>query len=295
MNKRKFLNTIKYLVGPNVAKSRLARWIRRKLSLPSLLANSVGDWRYPFLAFGWRIATFLTRPRKVSVGDVSFTLPCRNWVTHFRWYLFETKEPEVRHYIDRYVKSNDVLFDIGANVGVFSVYAGKKNIKVYCFEPEYSNLSLLKENVLTNRLADRVNIYSVALSDFVGISTLHLQSIEEGAAAHTESQTPITTTDEGYPVVHAEGIFAVTLDYICEQLRVSPNCVKIDTDGNETKILQGATKTLRNPSLRSLVIEMPVPAMERATCEEILKQNGFKPVWVQRDKTRNEIWERAQT
>ena len=61
----------------------------------------------------------------------------------------DQKEKEVRIFIDKYLEKDQIFFDIGANIGVFSLYAAiKKNAKVYAFEPEYSNLSLLKENIL---------------------------------------------------------------------------------------------------------------------------------------------------
>ena len=232
--------------------------------------------------------------RKVSVDGVTFTLSCTNWVTHFRWFLFKRKEQEVRYYINNYVKEGDIFFDIGANVGVFSVYSAKRysNISVYCFEPEYSNLRMLKENIIYNKLINKTRIYSVAISDFLGISNLHLQDFAEGSAVHTESKTPIKITDEGYPVVWSEGVMSVTLDYICEQLGVVPNTMKIDTDGNEDKILGGSTKTFSDKRLRSLVIEMPHDAEKAHSCRRILDSCGFAPAWSDKKKTRNEIWQR---
>lgn len=244
----------------------------------------------------WWIAKGLVPRRKVSADGVSFTLPCTNWVTHFRWYLFRRKEQEVRHYINTYVKEGDVFFDIGANIGVFSVYAGKryKDISVYCFEPEYSNLNALKENIICNALVDKVKIHSSAISDFVGLSSLHLQDLIEGSAAHSENRESIEKTEEGYPVVWSEGVISVTLDYVCEQLKVVPNVIKIDTDGNEDKVLYGSAKTLADRRLRSLVIEMPTDAEKGQYCRDVLASAGFFVAWSDRERTRNEIWVRSQ-
>lgn len=256
------------------------------------IIQSVGDWRYPFMLGCWWLSSILVPRRKVSVGDVSFTLSCNNWVTHFRWYLFRNKEPEVRKYIDEYMKDNDVFFDIGTNVGVFSIYAAKRHpgISVYCFEPEFSNLNALKDNIRYNDLLTRIKIYSVGLSNFVGLSELHLQDLTTGSAAHTESKEPISVTDEGYKVIWSEGIVSVTLDYICEQIGAVPNAMKIDTDGSENKILEGAKKTLSNAMLRSLVIEIPDDEIKKKYCYDILKSAGFYLAWSDREKTRNEIW-----
>ena len=223
---------------------------------------------------------------------MTFTLSCTNWITHFRWYLFKEKGPEIRHYIDNYIDNNDIFFDIGANVGVYSIYAAKRHpgIFIHCFEPEFSNLNALKDNIVSNGLTKRVKISSVAIGNFVGLSELHLQNLTTGSAEHTESQEKIANTDGGYPVVWSEGIFSVTLDYICEQLNVIPNALKIDTDGNEDKILDGAKNILSNKLFRSLAIEVP-DGEKGVYCQNLLKSVGFKRVWSD-PKKMNEIWQR---
>jgi FkbM family methyltransferase len=258
------------------------------------ISHSQGDWRYLYLSFAWWFTQILVPRRRVRVGDVSFTLQCDNWITHFRWYLFRTKEVEVRHYIDTHLKEGDVFFDIGANIGVFSLYASKrhKNLQTFCFEPEYSNLHYLKENILKNGLMDQANIYSIAVSDTDGLSALHVQDVTPGAAVHTESKTDINMTDEGYAVVWREGVAIRTLDSLCRDLKTIPNAIKIDTDGNELKILTGATETLKAGLLRSIVLEMPPTEQGATQCAEILSLAGFKLDW-SRDDTRNEVWVRA--
>ena len=258
-----------------------------------LYLRSVGDWRYPIFSLRWKIAGLLNSPRKVSVDGIELTIPCENWITHFRWYLFKTKETEVRKYLKDVMQADDILFDIGANIGVFSVYAAKIHPKstIFSFEPEYSNLNLLKNNVLANKVNEQVNIFSVGISDEVCISKLHLSSTESGAAVHTESKNNISTTDEGYKVVWNEGIMTTTLDEFCRDQQIIPNCIKIDTDGNELKILKGATSTLKNPKLKNLIIEMPLHNEEQLfECETILKNFGFIPTWSEREETKNEVW-----
>ena len=62
---------------------------------------------------------------------------------------------------------------------------------------------------------------------------------------------------QAFKVIWSEGIATFTLDKLCDSLNVCPNTIKIDTDGNEYKILKGALNTLKNSELRSLIIEMP--------------------------------------
>ena len=272
---------------------RLVLWI---IELPIIrhFKHSCGDWRYLYLPFFWKLSNILVPRRLVIVGDVSFTLPCDNWITHFRWYLFKTKEVEVREYIDNYVKDDDIFFDIGANIGVFSIYACKRHekLKTYCFEPEYSNLHYLKENVIKNRLMDSINIYSVAVSNDDMISMLNVQDLTPGAAVHTESKENIEITDEGYDVVWREGISTITLDRFCSEENIFPDVMKIDTDGNEAKILAGASNVLMNKKLRSIVLELPLDPTIAEQCVGLLKNAGFSLEW-SRDDTRNQIWARS--
>ena len=289
---QKFKKLINSKTGKKLRKTMFAQWVKNSFFYKTYLQSS-GDFRYPFYLIAWGIANILTMRKTVSVGDVVYTLPNTNWITHFRWFRIKKKEPEVRYFIDQYVKENDIFFDIGANIGVFSLYAGKKyeNLRIYCFEPEYSNLYLLKENILKNSLTKKILIYSVGVSDFTGLSSLHLQDLKEGSAAHTENPGKIKETDEGFKVIWSEGIATFTLDQLCESLNVCPNTIKIDTDGNEFKILNGAVKTLKNPDLRSLIIEMPRSKEFSSQCEEILKKNNFFCCWSKKG-VQNEIWEK---
>lgn len=274
-----------------IKQTSFGQWFK-KTQFCNFLKRSQGDWRYPFLVFSWGLADLVVPRRRVVVDKVSFTLPCDNWVTHFRWYLFKNKEAEVRYYIDRYVKDGDKFFDIGANIGVFSIYAAKRfsNISCYCFEPEYSNLNKLKENIIANEVLHKAIIYSVAISNFIGLSNLNLQDLTSGSASHTESKEAIKTTEEGYPIVWSEGIMSVTLDYVCQELGIIPDALKIDTDGNEDKVLQGAVKTLKDERLRSLVIEMPQDKEKELFCCQVLTAAKFDLEWSDQEKTRNQIW-----
>lgn len=258
--------------------------------------RAYGDWRYPFLLVAWKMSALLVPRRSVKIDGMQFSLSCENWITHFRWYLFEKKEPEVRYFIDTYISDGDVFFDIGANVGVFSIYAGKSNpgLRVHCFEPEISNAALLKVNIIENGLADQVLIHSFGFSDQSGLSNLWLYDLTAGAALHTESKGWRHYTVEGRsPVVWREEIYSTTLDDYCECRSLFPDWIKIDTDGNERKILEGARKLLQNTVLKGLIIEMPSEKEDSEKCRDTLAANGFRKRSYPYEKSRNEIWVRA--
>lgn len=271
----------------------MGRWAIRSAPY-RVWRNSSGDWRYLFLPLSWALARILVPRRTVRIGTINFTLPCDNWITHFRWFLIHTKEREVRMFIDKYMKDDDLFFDVGANIGIYTIYASKRyaELKTICFEPEYSNLHYLKQNIIENSISDRVVVFSVAISDQVGTSKLHIQDFTPGAAVHSESKSDLKLTAEGYPVIWSEGIYTMTLDAMVKDLNQTPNAIKIDTDGNEAKILSGASELLANENLRCLILEIPENQNTADECVKILSSANFKLDWSQKH-SRNQIWIRS--
>ena len=262
--------------------------ILRVRKLYKLSADNI--W-FPLIILSWWLANLLVPRRKVQIDDLNFTLSCTNWITHYRWYRFKTKEPETIYFLDNFLKERDIFFDIGANVGVFTIYAAKryKNIQIYSFEPEISNLAALKDNTIENNIANKVIIYGLGISNSVGLSKLHLQDLTTGSALHTEDNNNIELSATGNrPIVWTEGIYTVSLDYFCKQLNVMPNVIKIDTDGNEYKILEGALNVLKNPMLRAIIIEMQ--KVQREYCYPVLMESGFRQVEYSFNKSENEYW-----
>lgn len=95
------------------------------------------------------------------------------------------KEPDTIEWI-RSFAPEDVLVDIGANVGMYSIWAAKtRGTRVYAFEPESQNFALLNKNIVANGLSGNVTAYCLALSDETGFALLHLSGFTPGASGHT--------------------------------------------------------------------------------------------------------------
>ena len=90
--------------------------------------------------------------------EICFRIP--NYLT--RWLSDEfIKEPETIQWIDKFTKieNNNIIFwDVGANLGLYSIYAALKhaNIEVISFEPSTSNLRILSRNISINNLQDEI-------------------------------------------------------------------------------------------------------------------------------------------
>ena len=226
---------------------------------------------------------------------LKFMLSCDNWITEYRWKSYNSKEPEILDWIDQYMQDGETVFDIGANIGLYSIYAALRhpNARIMAFEPEYANLHLLKDNILANRLEERIEVYSLAFSSRSGLSYLHIQDVTPGAALHTESRQRLKLTKEQRPVVWREGIYAFTLDDFCRLAEVIPHHLKLDVDGTEPEILEGAVRTLRSGKLRSLFVEIPSDPVSRRTCRRLLEDAGLVRQWYDpQANSPNEIWAR---
>jgi FkbM family methyltransferase len=248
----------------------------------------------------WKVRDYLVQlivPRQaVHARGLRFTLPRDNWITDLRYRTYNTKEPETLDWLDT-LGVNDVLFDVGANIGLYTLYAASRHprMPIAAFEPEYSNLHLLRDNIVRNGLGSQVTIYAVALGDLNGLSYLHIQDLNPGAALHTVSaDASLSETRTARPVVLREGITQMTLDEFCRQSGLQPTCMKIDVDGNEREVLRGGPATFGSATFRSLLVEMPSDQRQRAECAAMLERAGLRLSWRDASNaTQNEIWKRT--
>lgn len=236
----------------------------------------------------------MTPRRTVCSRGLRFTLQCDNFITHYRWKTFDAKEPETLDWIDEVMQDGDIFFDVGANTGVYTLYAAHRHpqTRIVAFEPEYANLHLLRDNLIHNGVQERVEVYALALSDHRGLSHLQIQDLTPGAALHTESRDPLTYTRSQKPVVWREGVCTYTLDVFCHERSLYPHCIKIDVDGTELEVLQGAPEVLHAPSLRSVLIE---PPRDYQAYSRLLKDAGFVAAegTPGRRQDTNDIWIRT--
>ena len=226
----------------------------------------------------------------VHSRGLNFRLTTDNWITKYRARSFNEKEPEILDWLDENLRDGDIFFDVGANVGLYSIYAALRNKKaaVYAFEPEYSNLHQLKLNIINNNLYENVIPFGIALGDQAGLSYLHIQDLTAGAALATESNDNISKSF-GKDVIWKEGIGTIHLDFLFEEFGIQPNLIKIDVDGNEYKILQGGIKTFETTKLRSIYIEMIESLPDYVPIKTFLLDHGFR---LQSKSSDNQVWSR---
>lgn len=171
-----------------------------------------------------------------------------------------TKEPDTIAWIDSF-KDNEIFWDVGANVGVYSLYAAVRTpVTVIAFEPSAANFYVLAKNIQINGLSGQVSAYSLAFADATKTGILNMSSPAKGAAIQqfgkpgemsrywNRHSTPVTQNAVGYSID----------DFIRGFNPAFPNHLKIDVDGLELPILNGAMQTLCDQRLRSIMVEICV-------------------------------------
>lgn len=198
----------------------------------------------------------LTPHQTVYEGETPVLYATPNTMTQWRVESIFTKEPDTIEWI-RGFEPGQVFADIGANVGMYTIWAAKtRGVRTFAFEPESQNYALLCRNIVLNGLADTVVAYCLALSDEVSYSLLHLSEFGIGGSCHTFGEQ-IDFRLEPRATGLAQGCVSSTLDtLVARGVMPVPDHIKIDVDGLEHKVLAGCRETLVNPRLKSVLIEI---------------------------------------
>lgn len=168
-----------------------------------------------------------------------------------------TKEPETIEWIDGF-EDDCIFFDIGANIGTFSLYAAKKikNIKVYAFEPFALNYAKLNENININQLDNQITALPIAVNDKDSISTLNIGTFSQGTSG-SQYNNSIDYQGQAFHPTFRQGCIGFSLDSLIEKGYLPvPDYIKIDVDGNEPLIINGAKQLLQNEKLKSILVEL---------------------------------------
>jgi len=183
------------------------------------------------------------------------------------------KEPETVAWIEAYAGESGVLYDIGANIGAYSLIAGANGLRVLAFEPSYENFRTLERNVTLNGLDRAVASYHLAFGRETKRGFFGYEEVSSGSARCTyiPAGTPIP---EKYAVTKA--ILAFSLDDFMNTFKPPmPTLLKIDVDGGEYDIVEGAYETLRMPALRAILIEVDEGKGDAAKLARNITAAGF--------------------
>ena len=182
-----------------------------------------------------------------TVGGFRLAIDHADWIQ--RRVLYEgVWEPEITALFRAELNSNDVFFDIGANVGYFTCLALRMGVDcAVAFEPDPQTFEILEMNVALNGFErSRVALIPKALSSEVQrlqFKRAHVANI--GTSGFT-NPAPVASFE-----VEAE-----TLDHLILVMRLPwPTVVKIDVEGWEEQVLQGSLELLFKHPPRLILFE----------------------------------------
>jgi FkbM family methyltransferase len=188
------------------------------------------------------------------------------------------KEPETVAWIERELRAGDVLYDVGANVGAYSLIACAATggeAQVYAFEPSFSTFTALCTNLRLNRCGDAVLPLQLALSDRTQILSFNYSNVATGAALHAVGE-PLDMYGKPFVPAFVQPVISYRLDDLVASFGLAPPThLKIDVDGAELLVLQGAARALGDPRMRSLLVELQLGSEMHRTITELLAGHGL--------------------
>lgn len=153
-----------------------------------------------------------------------------------------------------------IFFDIGANIGIFSLIAGyQSDVEIFAFEPHPFTFDLLRENINSNNLENRIRSFPLAFSDY------------DGQAFFTNNPGSSTNKIEDSNGSNLDiKVDVITGDSFCLRHGIIPDVIKIDVEGHENLVLRGFKNVIENVQ----VIIVECTRMDE-TIDILLTQYGF--------------------
>lgn len=192
----------------------------------SILKRAIQGKNYPRIEFINGIVLDDGNPNTLSIYREIF---------HHKVY----QSPEIK------IEQNDIVFDVGANIGLFSIYASQfTKAGIYAFEPHPINFKKLERNLSNNNL--NVKAIKCAISGEVGTGTLTDASISGG---HILKMDSLSNNHDNLKVE------VVTLNHIMDQYGIDRiDFLKLDCEGAEGEILNKLSDTLFS-KIKKIVLE----------------------------------------
>ena len=219
--------------------------------------------------------------KSLNVLDKKLTFFIPNKLTEWRVDTFFSKEPETLEWIDSFKKNQEIIFwDIGANIGLYSLYTCLKhsNSNIIAFEPSTSNLRVLSRNISMNNFENKIKIVPMPLNKKENNFSLMYESdfIEGGALNSFDKE--LNFEGKKFQSDLKYNVIGTSINYLLQNKIIQiPDYIKIDVDGLEHLILEGADQFLNNKKIKSLSIEINENYLEHyEKILSIMEKNQFK-------------------
>ena len=201
-------------------------------------------------------------------NGIRFKAPEDNTLLHMTYEIF-IKNIYLPDYLS--IGENDIVLDIGANIGLFSLFAAKytKN-KIFAIEPFPDNIKYLRNNIEINNYQKIIKTYPIAISNYNGIKKLYLSEISGG---HLLFDHNINGSLENYIEVKTNTLKKIIDENSLEKI----DFLKMDCEGSEGHIL----KSIPNDyflKIKSIVMEFHnnVSILNHNQIIALLSKNGYQ-------------------
>jgi len=199
----------------------------------------------------WFVSVRGTQTIRVGENQIVVLTPTKRMVARNLSRVNSEKE-EIGEFIEE-IRSEDIVYDIGANTGLYSLFAANQCTKgaVIAFEPYPPNSTILKDNVDQNNISN-IEILEIALSDSNGEIEFQ-QPVKDDVGYGSAAITPQESTD-------SIKIPTTTGDQLVSKRGIPyPNVVKIDVEGAESLVINGLEECLSSTACRLVFCEVHLP------------------------------------
>ena len=189
------------------------------------------------------------------------------------------KEPELINWLEiNNNKEKQILWDIGSNVGAYSLVAATMGYKVLSFEPAYQNYFKLHENISLNKLDEQIEAFCISFGDKLQTGNFNIFDTSFGTSKGNYN------ADNYYQLnlkkISQKKTLVFSIDSFIKIFNLpEPSLIKIDVDGGEFEILKGAATLLEHgKNLKSLLVEFDEDEYSINELETFLKKLNWQIV-----------------
>lgn len=144
-------------------------------------------------------------------------------------------EEDLKSEITQHLKKNDIFFDVGANIGLISLFVKKffPEVEIHAFEPGNATYACFSETIIKNKLS-KIFLNKKGVSNTEGMAKFFIDPKSNGGSSLVREQFG-----------KAIEIDLTTIDKYVDKTGVVPNFIKVDVEGAEEFVLQGAKETIQ--------------------------------------------------
>ncbi len=158
--------------------------------------------------------------------------------------LFGTRERDKKFILEQIVKKNMKVFDIGANIGYYTIFLAKSlaSGRILAIEPSIENVKLCERNINLNNLdTKRIKFLNAAVSNKDSVKNFHISSQTNLHTLNTEGSSKRFLTGE------VRKINTFSINYLSKKF-FSPDLIRMDVEGHEHEIILGMMSYIKSGS-----------------------------------------------